>query len=133
MRPATSLPPAEDLLDQLAEIRARYGRDLPDRVERLGGALRAWQRAPAEAELCNRARELAHRLRGTAGSFGFAAVGEAAGRIEEAVRKIGGAPGEEHAAAWRDVWAHLREAETLAAEARARAGSPTIDGKEVPR
>jgi HPt (histidine-containing phosphotransfer) domain-containing protein len=74
---------------------------------------------------------LAHKLHGTAGSYGFPEVGEAARRIEAAVRTVEGTPGEDHTAAWGEVWTSLREAEALALAAREREGSPASGGGRV--
>jgi len=122
---------AQAALDALAELRAGYAHDLPDRVERMALALRAWRHAPADMVRLEGARVLAHKLHGTAGSYGFPDVGEAAGRIEDAVRTIERTPSEDHAAAWSEVWTSLREAEALALAARERAGSPASGGGRV--
>ena len=116
--------------EALAELRAGYATELPERVERLAHALHAWHRAPADATRLELARVLAHKLRGTAGSYGFPEVGEAAGRVEEAVKRAGGTSDDQETAVWSEVLASLREAEELATEARARAGSPmSHDGR----
>jgi hypothetical protein len=109
-----SAPPRLTGLDALTALRVDYALALPGRVRRLATALRAWRRAPGTFALLERARALAHRLRGTAGSYGFAAVGQAAGRIEIALFHTTGAPGQAHAAAWDEIWSALREAELLA-------------------
>jgi diguanylate cyclase (GGDEF)-like protein len=70
-------------VDELALPRETYARELKDRVGELAAAIERLQKklpdAPREVEL------LSHRLRGTAGSFGFHAVGLAAGQIEDLV------------------------------------------------
>ena len=73
----------------------------------MAGALRAARRAPRDARRVERARDLAHRMRGTAGSYGFAAFAGAVGRVEDALRR----------AAWDEVEAALLDAEALAADA----------------
>lgn len=75
--PASGAPPLA-----LGEARLRYRRALPEKVGQLATAIYQAKSRPTEGTLAQ-ARQLAHRLRGTAGSFGLAAVGEAAGRIEE--------------------------------------------------
>jgi hypothetical protein len=107
-------PPKLTGLDALTALKVDYALALPGRVRRLATALRAWRRAPGTFAHLERARALAHRLRGTAGSYGFAAVGQAAGRIEIALFHTTGAPSEAHAAAWDEIWSALRAAESLA-------------------
>ncbi len=63
-------------------LRLKYGEALPTKVEEIAamcGRLR---------ELAGETRQAAHRLRGTAGVFGFAAIGEAAGAIEDIVSQV---------------------------------------------
>jgi hypothetical protein len=110
-------PVAQKALDALTALRTDYALALPGRVRSLAQALRAWRRAPGSEAHMERARELAHRLRGTAGSYGFPAVGLAAGRVEDAVLRTAGDPGEAHTSAWGELWSALRDAEALAAEA----------------
>src|SRR5262249_14660824 len=107
-------PPELTGLDALTALRVDYALALPGRVRRLATALRALRRAPGTLAHLERARVLAHRLRGTAGSYGFAALGQAAGRIETALFHTTGAPNEAHTAAWDEIWSALREAESLA-------------------
>src|SRR5206468_4299258 len=57
------------------------------------GAIESARAAPHQPLLIAAARPLAHRLRGTAGSYGFFDVGDACGRIEDALERLeGGAP-----------------------------------------
>ena len=72
--------------DFLARQRADYGRALPARV---AGAREAWQRAAAsrsDDDYRTLERE-AHSLAGSAGTFGFPAVGVAARDLEGAVER----------------------------------------------
>ena len=73
-----------DLAAALAELRTGYAAELPGLVRELGALLDA---AATDAGALARARQAAHRLRGTAGSYGFVEVGEAAGRIEDALEE----------------------------------------------
>ena len=93
--------------DPLTALRVDYAHRLPGRVRKVALALRACRRAPGDARLLDRARTLAHRLRGTAGSYGFPAVGAAAGRVEDAILR----------AAWDEADSALRDTEALAAAA----------------
>jgi diguanylate cyclase (GGDEF)-like protein len=71
-----------------AELRKEFATKLPARVAELATAIDAVRKDPTTADA---ARSLAHRLRGTAGSYGFAALGDAAGRIEDLFDKAKGA------------------------------------------
>jgi CheY-like chemotaxis protein/nitrogen-specific signal transduction histidine kinase/HPt (histidine-containing phosphotransfer) domain-containing protein len=75
----------------------RYVASFPELVQEL--------RARASAGQLDEVRTLAHRLRGTAASYGFAALAEAAGRCEDAIRA--GAPPAEIARALEDVVGRL--------------------------
>jgi HPt (histidine-containing phosphotransfer) domain-containing protein len=79
-----------DLDDTLAALRADYAAELPRLIRDLGALVEA---AAIDAAVLQRARDAAHRLRGTAGSYGFVAVGEAAGHVEDALEQgAGGVP-----------------------------------------
>jgi chemotaxis protein histidine kinase CheA len=71
-------------LDALAaareELRGEFLEVLPERLAELASAV---ERAREDASSLGAARATAHKLRGTAGSYGFASLSEAAGRIEE--------------------------------------------------
>ncbi|MEZ4382072.1 MAG: Hpt domain-containing protein [Nannocystaceae bacterium] len=75
-------PPADDML---AVVRARYARSLGEKAATL--AAHAWSiiDGVASAEAIEEARRLAHRLRGSAGSYGFPAFGEIAAGIDAAL------------------------------------------------
>jgi HPt (histidine-containing phosphotransfer) domain-containing protein len=59
----------------VAAAQAEYASRLPDKLAALRGFIgqRAWREA----------RRAAHKLRGSAGVYGFAAVGDAAGALED--------------------------------------------------
>lgn len=74
----------------ITEARAQFAATLPAKatavLELLGR--RAWDGA----------RRAAHRLRGSAGTYGFAEVGAAAASLEEGLLEAGGAPSPQAAA-----------------------------------
>jgi HPt (histidine-containing phosphotransfer) domain-containing protein len=72
----------ESVGSALLAVRAEYAAELPALLATLAALV---EEAAARPEAAPPARLAAHRLRGTAGSYGFAAVGEAAGRIEDAL------------------------------------------------
>lgn len=86
---------------RLAELRAGFGAKLAARLDELGQAL---ERARAgEVAAREHALMLAHRLAGTAGSYGYAEASRHATIIEIAL----GEPGALDGAAWATVFAAL--------------------------
>ncbi len=73
----------------VSEVRASYRVALPKRLEDLAREL-ANVTGESGRESLEEASLLAHRLRGTAATFGFLAIGECAGRIEDALARIVG-------------------------------------------
>jgi HPt (histidine-containing phosphotransfer) domain-containing protein len=90
----------------LEEMRAEYRRDLPPQVARLAAAA---ARASTDPAALRQAEADAHRIRGTAGSYGLTAVSEAASRLEDALAR--GARGE---AVWERVASAVAELQALA-------------------
>ena len=80
--------PEEQMSEALRDLRASYREKLPDQLGELTDRLRA-SREPGGSEAFLQAREIAHRIAGTAGSYGFGDIGSALGRIEEALREVG--------------------------------------------
>jgi chemotaxis protein histidine kinase CheA len=69
---------------ELEELRARYRRELPDKVRAVQDAARAFAQE-REASRLETLYLLAHRLRGSAAIYGFAGVSEAAAAVESLV------------------------------------------------
>lgn len=67
--------------DRLAKLREAYGAALPAKLAELRAALLVAD----SVETVAAARMLAHRLRGTAATYGFPEVSEACARIEDAL------------------------------------------------
>ncbi len=76
----------------LERLREEYRAKLPEQLSGLEALLRgARDQEPGGdrgREQLEVARNLAHRLRGTAGSYGFGATSSALGRIEESVAQL---------------------------------------------
>lgn len=77
--------PKQQLLDQIKTLKDEYEAILPERLDELNSAfddipedIRAAAARPALETLYG----LAHKLTGSAGTFGFMAIGEAAERLE---------------------------------------------------
>ncbi len=73
----------QDLEKAFAALREEYARALPAKLDELGAALREAQSGDAEARA--RATALAHRLAGTAGSYGLTDVSAQAASVEQAL------------------------------------------------
>jgi diguanylate cyclase (GGDEF)-like protein len=104
-----------DLAAELAALNAEYGKQLRERLALLSTAVeqaRAGSRAGLDA-----AYQSAHKLHGSAGSFGFSAVGVAAGRLEALLK-----PAREGAGDWAAIESALRE--LLAAGPGQQAAAP---------
>ncbi len=67
----------------LAELRAAYAVSLVTRVDEILRAVRAVVAEPTSASSLGALRSLAHRLAGTAGSYGFPALSELGAAIED--------------------------------------------------
>ena len=71
-----------DFAAELAELRRVYVASLPGKLDEIAVAL-------GKGDLAD-ARNLAHRLRGTAGSYGVTDAGKAFGAIEDRIDAAGG-------------------------------------------
>lgn len=67
----------DDVAREIEELRSAYRAGLPQKIDALGAAIADEDR--------DAARALAHRLRGTSGSYGLPAVSAIAGAIEDAL------------------------------------------------
>ncbi|MFY0565224.1 response regulator [Archangium lansingense] len=107
---------ANDLDATFKALRAEYGARLEDKMRELTGAM---ERARAgSAEGMDAAYELAHKLHGTAGSYGFHAVSGAARHLEALLKPVRDGKG---APDWRALEAARQE---LAKETRS--GAPAV-------
>jgi CheY-like chemotaxis protein len=100
------------LSDALADVTKEYAADLSSNLLRLEGRLRS-ARSRFVEELAD-IRVAAHRLRGSAGSYGFEEVGEAAGDLEDALAAITRAGGTFSEPDWWEVQRALRRARAAA-------------------
>jgi HPt (histidine-containing phosphotransfer) domain-containing protein len=99
-----------------AELRVEFAGKLPDRIEAVSRAIRAAGAAREDGELRDAARSVAHKLRGSAGSYGFPEISAAAGRIEEAFVDLRGEVAADPAASWRVILEALAELERTGSE-----------------
>src|SRR3954471_1935004 len=91
---------AEAVRTALAELRAEYVLELPQRVEELAAAIR---RARGDWSNVEQVVSRAHKICGTAGSYGFASLSEAAGRIEAVFKAASGGSAPPPEAAWKEI------------------------------
>ncbi len=77
--------PASDNDDPLAVIRARYANSLGQKATDLAQRLAAILSDPADSAANQAAQKLAHRFRGSAGTYGFPTFGEVAAAIDNAL------------------------------------------------
>jgi DNA-binding response OmpR family regulator len=77
---APPLPP--EVAREMEKLKAEYARELPRKLEELRRAVRAARSAPGDSRARQHARTMAHRLAGTAGSYGFPDESVAAGVVE---------------------------------------------------
>jgi HPt (histidine-containing phosphotransfer) domain-containing protein len=101
------------VLAALRELQEDYGKVLPGLVEKLAGAVREARDQMGDAARLEAVRAQAHKLRGTAGSYGFRGVSEAAARLEQATQRALDEPGEER---WDALQAAVAEMEAAATE-----------------
>lgn len=88
------------------DLNEDFAARLPVKLDELADAMSRAANDPVQLRL---ARTFAHRLRGTAGSYGFPDVGDFAGVIEDTLLRLSdGAPRSEYL--WDHAWCSLREA-----------------------
>ncbi len=90
----------------LRGLRASYREKLPDQLDELTERLRA-AREPDGSAALGQAREIAHRIAGTAGSYGFGDIGAALEKIDDALREASAEDVEN--ARWNDIDAAVAE------------------------
>jgi DNA-binding response OmpR family regulator len=89
-----------ELAKMLAELKAEYGDGLPSKLVELRRLVRLAQAAPEDAEARKAARTAAHKLAGTAGSYGFPEESITAAVVEAQAVQAERAPREARAACW---------------------------------
>jgi len=119
----TSATRTDAVRARFAELRAAYAAKLEGKIKELRSALDA---ARAERSQREQAGALAHRLRGTAGSYGFRHVSEHAAVIDEALKANG------PKAPASDTWRRIDEAmAALEAEPRPSTPPPAVTTSET--
>lgn len=111
-------PPAPPASQELARLVAEYATELPEKVLELWHSVAVAHRFSGDPIPLQEAAVFAHRLRGSAGSYGQPEVGECAGEVEEALRAL--IEDASAAGAWERISAALARAQQLAEEAASR-------------
>jgi diguanylate cyclase (GGDEF)-like protein len=103
---ATAEPP-DTLRARLAQLREDYARELPHKLDELEALISEARQRP---EMARRAASSAHRLRGTAGAYGFKLVGSLAGQIEDLLSEHQASPLRVRRNLWNEVTCALADA-----------------------
>ena len=105
---APPLPP--ELVRAMAQLKAEYGETLPAKLEELRLLVRAAGAAPADAQARRAARTAAHKLAGTAGSYGFPEESVTAAVVEAQAVQAERSDGPALAACWAVAESALNDA-----------------------
>ena len=129
IRPAPSNPPpqpTDTLRARMARLRDEYTRELPHKLDELEERIDVARRRP---ETTMHASSSAHRLRGTAGVYGFKLVGTLAGQIEDLLSEYAASPLRVRRNLWDEVTRALEDARLASRhqEDACRAGTPHDD------
>ena len=79
--------PSEQMQEALTDLRASYRAKLPEQLGELTERLRA-SRQPGGGDSLQQARDIAHRLAGTTGSYGLGEIHAALEKIDAALLSI---------------------------------------------
>lgn len=121
-----------DFEDTLLALRTEYARELPARLEELQGLLTQLSEDPLNNFTHSEARAHAHKLRGTAASYGFREIGDHAAGIEEKLIELKNYP-RRSAEIFKEIDNHLLQAQELTEAAVSEYGlqKPVITTAEV--
>ncbi len=125
--PAVKPTPVAALEARLLALRSTYTQALPAKIEDVLRHVRRVQMGPApeHGEMLEHTIMLAHRLRGTAGSYGYSGVGDAMGAVEDALTSLREGPPARLKHFWQAVHAHIHEAQICARLPDARQSGAT--------
>jgi hypothetical protein len=70
--------PADAVPNQLAKLKQKYAAGLPEKVGKVGAQVDAFLAAPWQEELCFTTYRMIHSLAGSAGTYGYAELGNVA-------------------------------------------------------
>ena len=84
---------------ELEALREAYTAELPQQLAGIALAVHQLRVAPSSAALRGVVRRRAHRVAGTAGSFGYDDIGDACARIEQGVLSLA----HDEGSGWREI------------------------------
>ena len=130
IRPAPSNPPPDPtdaLRARMVKLREEYTQELPRKLDELEAMIEDARKRP---ENMKSATSGAHRLRGTAGAYGFKLVGTLAGQIEDLLSEYMESPLRVRRNLWNEVDRALADARLASQhqESAVRAGNSPNDG-----
>jgi DNA-binding response OmpR family regulator len=102
------LPP--EVAEAMEQLRREYQEGLPRRLAELRALVQGAADAPWDAQACAAARTAAHRLAGTAGSYGFPDESAAAAAVEALAIRAERSPEAARAEAWTEASSTLEDA-----------------------
>ena len=106
----------------LAEAKNSYANELTEHWKSLSEAVALTQLEPENRVALNEAMQIAHRIRGTAGSMGFQNIGHAAGKIEDLLRSFDPTDTLQEVI-WTEIFRGLADGEVAVREQSGLAGS----------
>lgn len=112
------IPKAQEsaLDDALAEARREFCLELPSMVQTLAHAVRHAREIGYDRSLFAEASNEAHKLKGSAGSFGYERIAECAARIERGLQALEPDEGTMQEILWSEIIRHLADAESAASD-----------------
>jgi DNA-binding response OmpR family regulator len=112
-----------DLAQELAELHRQFAEQLPAKIKVVEEEVAA---ARTDSQRLPRARDLAHALRGSAGSYGFSAISESMGVVEYLLADASAQRDPWRPYFWEEINAALRESRKASARAveQLRQGDP---------
>ncbi len=128
----SSLPDAarETLRSRMDVLREEYARELPNKLDELESLIETAKNQP---EAAASAASSAHRLRGTAGAYGFKLVGTLAGQIEDLLCEYEASPSQARRDLWNEIGRALIDARlaSRAPESTARSSATPTDSSQA--
>lgn len=113
---------SDDAAKMLREITAEYASELPSRIADLSQILLNVAQFPGETDFIRAAIHQSHALRGTAGIYGFPAVSQCMGWVEDTLSAISKT---DNLYASREAWERIHVAVSIARESAKQIPRPT--------
>ncbi len=108
------LPSAQEAA--MNEARREFALELPGMIQMLAQAIRHARDAGNDRRLLAEASNEAHKIKGSAGSYGYTRIGECAGRIERSLEALEPDEGTMSEILWSEIIRYLADAEAAATD-----------------